>query len=254
MPRAFFRFAFIALFSALSILRLIYRLSSGLLRERLYAREEPVVFIAARSALGVPLLAAVVLYIFFPPVLSWMYLPLPGRLRLAGLAIGAGSLALLGWVHHALGSGFRTGPAPRADQPLVREGPYAWIRHPMYLAYFLLFLGAFLLSANWVIGGSGLAIIGLLMTFRLAREEELLVERFGAEYLRYRECTGRFLPFRRLTARRSRESLPDRADPRADPGADPALRARAPRGARPPARRRSPSRQTGGGFHGSGAP
>jgi protein-S-isoprenylcysteine O-methyltransferase Ste14 len=38
-----------------------------------------------------------------------------------------------------------------------------------------------------VIGSSGLAIIGLLMTLRLAREEELLLERFGAEYLCYRE-------------------------------------------------------------------
>jgi hypothetical protein len=66
MPEDFFRFAFIALFSALSILRLIYRLRSGLFRERLYAREEPPAFIVARSVLGVPLLAAVFLDSFFP--------------------------------------------------------------------------------------------------------------------------------------------------------------------------------------------
>lgn len=218
MPEALFRYAFIALFTALAILRLIYRLRSGLFLERLYARGEPVVFIAARSVLGVPLLAAVFLYIFHPHACSWMYLRLPEPLRLAGFTAGVGSLVLLGWVHRVLDGGFSTGPAPRPGRPLVREGPYAWVRHPMYLSYFLLFSGAFLLSANWVIGVSGLAIIGLLMTLRLAREERLLVERYGTEYRQYRESTGRFLPFRRLSRtypfRRTSASADAHAAPR----------------------------------------
>jgi protein-S-isoprenylcysteine O-methyltransferase Ste14 len=210
MPETFFRFAFISLFSVLSILRLIYRLRSSLFREPLYAPQEPRAFILARSLLGVPLLAAVFLYSFFPQSLPWMYFRLPDGLRLAGLAVGAGSLALLAWVHQALDGAFSTGPAPRPEQPLVRWGPYAWIRHPMYLSYFLLFCGAFLLTANWVIGGLGLAIISLLMTWRLAREEELLVKRYGSEYAQYRESTGSFLPSRRLrrAAARHRESAP----------------------------------------------
>ena len=44
----------------------------------------------------------------------------------------------------------------------------------MYTAYLLLFLGAFLLSANWAIGTGGVGVILTLMTVRLADEERRL--------------------------------------------------------------------------------
>jgi len=202
MPPDLFRGAFIALFSALSVLRLVFRLKTGLLRRGLYSPEEPVVFIVVRYLLGVPLLAGVFFYIFRPGRLPWQYLRLPDGVRLAGIALGAGALALLARVHQALGPSFSTGPAPREGQRLVREGPYARVRHPMYAAYFLLFSAAFLISESWLIGSTGLAIIGMLMSLRLAAEEALLVRRYGWEYLGYRERTGRFLP--RLRAFRPR--------------------------------------------------
>ncbi|OHD72814.1 MAG: hypothetical protein A2177_09115 [Spirochaetes bacterium RBG_13_68_11] len=64
----------------------------------------------------------------------------------------------------------------------------------MYSAYLLLFLGAFLLSANWVIGAGGVGVIVTLMTLRLAGEERRLAERFDGTWLCYRETTGAFLP------------------------------------------------------------
>jgi protein-S-isoprenylcysteine O-methyltransferase Ste14 len=220
MPAWLYRAAFIALLSALSLLRLAYRLKAGTFRRGLWAPEEPAFFIVARSLLGLPLAAGVAGYCFFPEAIPWTYLRLPDGLRLAGLPLGAGALVLLAFVHAALGVDFSSGPAPRAAR-LVRTGPYARVRHPMYLAYFLLFTAAFLLSANWVIGAFGLAIIGLLMSFRRVREEALLVQRYGAEYLEYREATGAFLP---------------RLKPRGAASRAPALR-----DGRPPARRRTRS-------------
>ncbi len=64
----------------------------------------------------------------------------------------------------------------------------------MYAAYLLLFLGAFLLSANWVIGAGGAGVILTLMTVRLAEEERRLEERFGDAWISYRAATGAFLP------------------------------------------------------------
>ena len=81
---------------------------------------------------------------------------------------------------------------------MIDTGPYRWIRHPMYAAYFVLFLSAFLIAENWIIGASGTAIIGMLMTVRLKREEDILIQRFGRRYLDYRRTTGRFLPWRAL--------------------------------------------------------
>jgi protein-S-isoprenylcysteine O-methyltransferase Ste14 len=199
MGESFFRICFICLFCTLTGMRGYHKLRAGLLRERLYARRESPAFILFRSILGVPLLWAVFAYAFVPGSFPWMYVPLPSWARLTGVPLGAAALALLFRVHGTLGSNFSTSPAPRQNHALVIHGPYRWVRHPMYTAYFTLFLTAFLISENWVAGASGTAIIVMLMTFRRVREEALLVERFGDEYLSYRGRTGMFLP--RLSVR-----------------------------------------------------
>jgi len=99
---------------------------------------------------------------------------------------------------------------------MITRGPYAWIRHPMYSAYFILFLAAFLISRNWLAGATGLAIILMLMTVRRIREEALLVQRFGEQYRRYRGATGMFVP--RLPAAMRRPSLPARRQTAEQPG------------------------------------
>jgi protein-S-isoprenylcysteine O-methyltransferase Ste14 len=78
------------------------------------------------------------------------------------------------------------------DQKLVDWGPYHYVRHPSYLGYFLMFTG-FLLIWHNVLGLIPLiAIPGyFLVTFR---EEEMLVAKFGHEYVRYQKRVGRFLP------------------------------------------------------------
>jgi protein-S-isoprenylcysteine O-methyltransferase Ste14 len=63
----------------------------------------------------------------------------------------------------------------------------------MYTATLVLVLAVSLLTANLVVLGGGLAMFGLL-ALRSVREEERLVEKFGAAYLAYRQRTGRFLP------------------------------------------------------------
>ena len=190
----FFRICFICIFSALTALRLYFRIRSGLFREPLYSPTEPIGFILFRSIIGVPLLLAVFLYCFLPGYCRWSYLSLPVWLRLPGLVLAVLALLLLYWSHRSLGGNFSTGLAPKTNHRIILNGPYALIRHPMYLAYFILFVGAFLISANWVIGTAGLMIIGMLMTFRRVREERFLIERFGDAYGEYRARTGAFVP------------------------------------------------------------
>ncbi|MBN1834759.1 MAG: isoprenylcysteine carboxylmethyltransferase family protein [Spirochaetales bacterium] len=202
MDGSLFRICFICLFCVLTGMRLHYKLRAGLLRERLYAREENVGFIVFRSVLGVPLLWAVFAYAFLPERFPWMYLALPSWLRLVGVILGCAAIALLFWVHQSLDGNFSTSLAPRREHRMVTRGPYAWVRHPMYSAYFTLFLAAFLISRNWLTGATGLAIILMLMSFRRIREEALLVERFGEEYRRYGSSTGMFLPRLSAAARR----------------------------------------------------
>lgn len=78
---------------------------------------------------------------------------------------------------------------------LVKCGPYRYVRHPSYLAYFILFTGLFLTLLNIV------AIIPLLAIPGYVRitviEEELLARRFGDAYKQYQQETGKFWPKRK---------------------------------------------------------
>jgi protein-S-isoprenylcysteine O-methyltransferase Ste14 len=113
---------------------------------------------------------------------------------LAGLALAVLSTALLFWVNWALGANFSTELSIRKDHQLVQAGPYRWVRHPMYTVFFLMFAGFFLLTANWAVGLIPLATLLIVILIRTPREERMLADQFGAEYLRYRERTGRYLP------------------------------------------------------------
>jgi protein-S-isoprenylcysteine O-methyltransferase Ste14 len=77
---------------------------------------------------------------------------------------------------------------------LVREGPYRFVRHPVYLAAMLDTVGfAFALESWW---GAALALCAFCPA-ELARarfEERHLRARFGAEYARYAEEVGAFVP------------------------------------------------------------
>lgn len=190
----FFRLAFFALFTILTLIRLYFKLRANVFRETIFSREESVVLIAARAILGLPLLGAIFVYLLFPGRFLWMRLSVPLSLRWTGICLAGLSLGILIWVHLALGKNFATSIRLKNGHTLVKTGPYGLIRHPMYSAYFVLFLAAFLITENWVIGASGAAVILLLMTVRLRFEEDLLVGRFGKDYVAYRELTPKFLP------------------------------------------------------------
>jgi protein-S-isoprenylcysteine O-methyltransferase Ste14 len=76
---------------------------------------------------------------------------------------------------------------------LVRSGPFARSRNPIYVALILLSLGvAALVNALW----SALLLlpaVAVLRRFVIAREEAYLERRFGEEYRTYRDATPRWL-------------------------------------------------------------
>jgi protein-S-isoprenylcysteine O-methyltransferase Ste14 len=84
---------------------------------------------------------------------------------------------------------------------LVTSGPYAVIRHPIYVAYSLAWLAAPLATHGPV---ASLLGIGAVVVYVIAarREERLLEDRFGEAYRQYKMGTGYVLPpFYRLAGR-----------------------------------------------------
>ena len=134
------------------------------------------------------------IYILFPQTLVWAKVPLPAWVRLVGAFIAVLALVWFIWIHRSLGYNHSVRLKIRESHELVTDGPYRWIRHPMYTAFFILHLAAFLLTANWFIGITWLAGMTAIIFLRVKREEAMLIAAFGSEYRTYMEHTGRFIP------------------------------------------------------------
>ena len=154
-----------------------------------------------KERLKLPLLASIsgmgtvagLVHVFVPQRMRWATLPVPIWSRWVGVGLGVTSLPLFAWTHHALGKNWSLALVTKEEHTLVSSGPYRWVRHPMYTVIFLQGLAFFLLSANWVIGISGLGT-SILCVARVGDEEGLMIEEFGDQYRAYIERTGRFLP------------------------------------------------------------
>jgi len=115
--------------------------------------------------------------------------------QLSGFAISVGAGILFFRASRALGNYMTPAIRVRQDHQLVQEGPYRYIRHPLYTAIVasagglsLLFLSPVLLAVTLLLAG--------VASHRARLEEELLgsPEAFGSAYAGYVARTGRFLP------------------------------------------------------------
>ena len=125
---------------------------------------------------------------------QFLYLEIPYGLRVVGVVLGFSAVVMLGVVHYFLGENFSISARLKSNHRLITRGPYRYVRHPMYLTFMVLFLAAFLMTRNWMMGVSGILILLSLMTIRLKREEAFLIDYFGEDYKKYMERTGKFFP------------------------------------------------------------
>lgn len=136
---------------------------------------------------------SLVVYVAYPPAISWAHLELPQAVRWMGVAAVWGGIPLVYWTFSNLGTNITDTVNTRPDHKLVTTGPYRWVRHPLYAVGAVSWLGICLATASWWITfwiASGFAILAR----RTTKEEADLIERFGDEYRDYMQRTGRFFP------------------------------------------------------------
>lgn len=121
--------------------------------------------------------------------------PVWQSVQIAALALALLSI-LLGWLAvRELGIQWRIQAVVTQTHRLITTGPYAFVRHPVYTSLFGMMLATGLVIADWkaIIAAVALYLCGT--EIRIAAEERLLAERFGAEFATYRANVPAYIPF-----------------------------------------------------------
>jgi protein-S-isoprenylcysteine O-methyltransferase Ste14 len=121
--------------------------------------------------------------------------------RDGGIVLVPWGLPLLAWgyLQYRLIGGYRVrtgggGPGMAAPpQRLVAEGPYRYVRNPMYLGHLIFMLGLALTFWSWF-ALLLLAIRAVWFQTRVLADEARLESTFGAEYAAYRARVKRWIP------------------------------------------------------------
>jgi protein-S-isoprenylcysteine O-methyltransferase Ste14 len=189
-----FRVLFTVMFAAFVLMWGWNFLSAGISGNSFYTPTEgPLVAVPLRLLLAASLVSIIV-YIVNPRRMSWASLDLPSWIRWLGCPVGLAALLFFYWVLKSLGQNFSTSLTIKQEQTLITHGPYRRIRHPMYTVLIVLWFAYFLLSANWFIGMTGILAFMWTMIVRTPKEERMMIDRFGEEYIAYMKRTGRYLP------------------------------------------------------------
>lgn len=117
------------------------------------------------------------------PVIGW-----------TGLALTVAGCAFAVWARLLLGGNWSGRVTVKQDHQLIRTGPYAIVRHPIYSGFLLGMLGTALALGEWRgIAGLALAFIGWGTKSRL--EESYMAMQFGARYIEYQREVKALIPF-----------------------------------------------------------
>jgi protein-S-isoprenylcysteine O-methyltransferase Ste14 len=82
------------------------------------------------------------------------------------------------------------------DHKLVREGPYRFVRHPIYTGMLGMIVAGGLAWSHWTGFLIALLLFGIGTAIRVRSEEKLLREQFGAQFDDYKHSVPAVLPIK----------------------------------------------------------
>jgi protein-S-isoprenylcysteine O-methyltransferase Ste14 len=121
------------------------------------------------------------------------FVPEAAWISWTGIALTWLGVAIAVWARYCIGVYWSARVTLKEGHQLIRSGPYAFVRHPIYTGMLIAAIGAALVVGEW----RGIVAVVLLLAAhsrKAMREEALLTKEFGDEYTAYRKQTGFLFP------------------------------------------------------------
>jgi len=106
----------------------------------------------------------------------------------------AAAVWLFVWASRTMGRNWSIVARTRGDHALVTTGPFAWIRHPIYTAMFLMMIAMAIGLGHMARLLIAVPLYALGTAIRVRIEERLLRTAFGSAYDEYANRVKRFIP------------------------------------------------------------
>jgi protein-S-isoprenylcysteine O-methyltransferase Ste14 len=125
--------------------------------------------------------------------LGWRFVPVKPFIFETGLVLALAGISLALWARLHLGKNWSDKVILKVDHELIRSGPYAYFRHPIYSGVLLGILGTGLVVGEW---RCVLAFCILLANYSIKakREDHILAAQFGDAFQEHKRQAGFLLP------------------------------------------------------------
>ena len=126
-------------------------------------------------------------------VLGQRFLPGTAPFQIGGFAITVAGLALAVWARRHLAENWSSRVRIRVGHELIRTGPYAHLRHPIYSGVLLGVIGTAIGVGRW---RALLSVVLILISYwiKARREEAVLAREFGDAWVEHCRQAGFLLP------------------------------------------------------------
>lgn len=126
-------------------------------------------------------------------ILAQRVIPRTYAVAVTGVVLTWAGIAMALWARWHLGQYWSARITIKEDHKLIRTGPYARLRHPIYSGLDLAVIGSALAIDEWrCVVGVCLIILGYWIKAR--REEAMLTAQFGADFQEHCRHTGFLFP------------------------------------------------------------
>ena len=170
---------------------IVYWIVSAARAKRIVERQSLLSALAHR--VPVALCWWLMIYYRLPWPMNRPLLPRTDFTMAAGAALCVAGLLVTIWARWTLAGNWSSDVTFKQDHELVRQGPYRFVRHPIYTGLLIMGLGVAVESTQlrcWL----GVIVVGVGFWIKLSQEERLLLRHFPDQYPRYRKEVKALVP------------------------------------------------------------